>query len=109
MFLAFAGERDSLSHRRTFAQGQRCQDNGARTAVQFGSLSRVPTRLDKTQPSSRWKRWRLTRRCIRGPMCRDDHSALEEVQVEAQFRVFEADLRRTRATDPGITAISSVA
>jgi hypothetical protein len=100
---------NSLSHRRTFAQGQRCQDHGARTAVEVGSLSRVPTRLDKPQPSSRSRRCRLTPRCIRGPKRRDDYSALEEVQVEADLRVFEADLRRTQATVPGITAISSVA
>ena len=109
MFLAFAGERDSLSHRRTFAQGQRFQDHSAVPAVEVESLSRVPIRFDKPQPSSRSRRWRLTPRCIRGPKRRDDYSAFEEIQVEAELRVLGPALRRTQATVPGITAISSVA
>ncbi len=48
-------------------------------------------------------------RCIRGPQRRADFTALEESHADAELRVRDATLRRTQATVPGITAISSVA
>ena len=61
---------NSLSNRRTFVGGQRSQDQGATTAVEAGSLRRVPARLDEPQAYSRSRRWRLTRAAAVAPSAR---------------------------------------